>query len=173
MGTKPSHQSLEDYSEAPVQARQPPAHCGWGAPAEHSGEPSAQPVVGRPVAQSNRPPRSQQAGHELTCPPRPHPSRHSRPKPKSLPDGELTGSGTRSILPLDARLSVILSRPLGPSQPPERSGGPAGQRAHWLLITVCPEAGHTPRGVPILSAPARLHWPAAPPLGETCINPEV
>lgn len=47
MGTQPGHQPLEVYSEAPVQARQPPVHCGWGAPAEHSGEPSAQPVAGR------------------------------------------------------------------------------------------------------------------------------
>lgn len=114
-----------------------------------------------------------QAGHELTCPPRPHPSRHSRPKPKAHPHGELTGSVTRSILPLDACLSVILAHPLGPSQPPARSGGPAGQRAHWLLRAVCLEAGHTPSGVRILSAPARLHWLAAPPLGETCLNPEV
>lgn len=139
-----------------------------------AGEPSAQPVAGRPAAQSNHPPRSQQAGHELTCPPRPHPSRHSRPIPKAHPHGELTGFATRSTLPLDARrLSVILSLPLGSSQPPARSGGPAGQRSHWLLATVCPEAGHTPCVVPSLSAPARLHWPAAPPLGETCLNPEV
>lgn len=32
-GTKPSQQPPGYYSEAPVQARQPPVHCGWDAPA--------------------------------------------------------------------------------------------------------------------------------------------
>lgn len=50
----------------PALPRPSPVHCGWGAPAEHCGEPPAQPVVGRPAAQPKRPPGSELAGQELT-----------------------------------------------------------------------------------------------------------
>lgn len=84
-GTKPGHQQPWVCSEAAVQAPQPPVHCGWGAPAEHSEEHSAQLLAGRRAAAANRPLRSRQAGHELTCPPRPRPSRHGIPAPNLKP----------------------------------------------------------------------------------------
>jgi hypothetical protein len=93
-------------------------HCGWGAPAEHCGEPPAQPVAGRGAAQPNLPPGSEVAGYDLTRPPGPTPRGIPAPKPKSRPHGGLIGPTVRSTLPLVYGLSVILSRLLSPAPAP-------------------------------------------------------
>lgn len=114
---EPSRATSRPRSAQRRQSRPGSLHCiVGGAPLLcTAGEPSAQAVAGRRAVRSNRPPESEQAGHDLTCPPRPHPSRHSRPRPKSHPHGDLTGPATRSILPLEDGLSVTLPRPLGPA----------------------------------------------------------
>lgn len=100
----------------PALPRPSPVHCGWGAPAEHCGEPPAQPVVGRRAAQPKRPPGSEQAGQELTRLQVPAPCGVPAPKPKPRPHRALTGPEIRSTLPLADRLSVTPSHLLGPAQ---------------------------------------------------------
>lgn len=100
----------------PSRPRLPPVHCGWGAPAEHCGEPPAQPVVRRSAAQSNRLPGSELAGQGLTRLPGPALRGVPFPKLKTRPLKVLTGPEARSTLPLADQPSVTLFHLLGPAQ---------------------------------------------------------
>lgn len=116
----------------PSRPWMPPVHCGWGAPAEHCGEPPAQPAVRRSAAQSNRLPGSERAGQGLTRLPGPALRGVPASKPKTLPFTILTGPEARSTLPLAGQLLVTLFQLLGPSQAAGAIPRRAGRSAHWL-----------------------------------------
>lgn len=139
-GARPSHWPPEVYSEVPVQARQPPVHCGWGAPAVHCRGTLRSVSCRPPAAQSNRPRESERAGRGLTCPPRPHPSRRSRPKAKAHPRGGPTGPRNPLHSPIGRSPVSHTAPPLGPA-PATGAIRRASRPAHSLAAGNCLSRG--------------------------------